>query len=132
MWSHSYKDLNQFIQSSISRTDEGQPRPKNVELTFTFLLYRGLVHHHHRILNEFWYIIKSKFEIWKVCKDIGKRKFEFVARTQFFYSCLLGWLCSFSSVDQRSRSEIWRNYLRMRNQKRFWNSWLTLRSLFLG
>ena len=23
----------------------------NVELTSTFLLYRGLVHHHHRILN---------------------------------------------------------------------------------
>ena len=36
----------------IVRTDEGQPRPKyifiNVELTSTFLLYRGLVHHHHR------------------------------------------------------------------------------------
>jgi len=25
----------------------------NVELTYTFLLYRGLVHHHHRILNSF-------------------------------------------------------------------------------
>ena len=24
----------------------------NVELTSTFLLYRGLVHHHHRILNR--------------------------------------------------------------------------------
>ena len=24
----------------------------NVELTSTFLLYRGLVHHHHRILNQ--------------------------------------------------------------------------------
>ena len=24
----------------------------NVELTSTFLLYKGLVHHHHRILNE--------------------------------------------------------------------------------
>ena len=24
----------------------------NVELTSTFLLYRGLVHHHHRILNK--------------------------------------------------------------------------------
>ena len=40
----------------IVRTDKGQPRPKyisiNVELTSTFfLLYRGLVHHHHRILN---------------------------------------------------------------------------------
>ena len=25
---------------------------KDVELTSTFLLYRGLVHHHHRILNK--------------------------------------------------------------------------------
>ena len=24
----------------------------NVELTSTFLLYRSLVHHHHRILNQ--------------------------------------------------------------------------------
>ena len=30
----------------------------NVELTSTFLLYRGLVHHHHRILNL---SLKSKF-----------------------------------------------------------------------
>ena len=43
------------MTETISRIDEGQPRPKyiliNVELTSTFLLYRGLVHQHHRLLN---------------------------------------------------------------------------------
>ena len=33
----------------IVRTDEGQPKPKYIYLLY--LLYRGLVHHHHRILN---------------------------------------------------------------------------------
>ena len=48
-----------FVTETISRTDEGQPRPKyifnnsiNVELTSTFYSTgRGLVNHHHRILN---------------------------------------------------------------------------------
>ena len=40
-----------------SRTDEGQPRPKYIfnkygTNIYFFLLYRGLVHHHHRILNR--------------------------------------------------------------------------------
>ena len=37
----------------IVRTDEGQPRPKYIfsNKHLVFLLYRGLVHHHHRILN---------------------------------------------------------------------------------
>ena len=45
-----------FMTETISRTDEVQPRPKYifniVELTSTFLLYRGFVHHHHRNINE--------------------------------------------------------------------------------
>ena len=48
-----------FDSYYIVRTDEGQPRPKyifnkcgtNVELTSSFLLYRGLVHHHQRLLK---------------------------------------------------------------------------------
>ena len=44
-----------FVTETISRTDEGQPRPKYIfnkcRTKSTFLLYRGLVHHHHRILN---------------------------------------------------------------------------------
>ena len=39
----------------IVRTDEGQPRQKYIfnkcGTNIYFLLYRGLVHHHHRILN---------------------------------------------------------------------------------
>ena len=39
----------------------------NVELTSTFLLYRGLVHHHHRILNKTcvlgtWYL--GTWRVW--------------------------------------------------------------------
>ena len=33
---------------------------KNVELTSTFLLYRGLVHHYHRILNVKINYVESK------------------------------------------------------------------------
>ena len=43
------------MTETISRTDEVQPRPKyifNKCGTSTFLLYRGLVHYHHRIINE--------------------------------------------------------------------------------
>ena len=44
-----------LCEETISRTDEGQPRPKYIfnkcGTTSTFLLSRGLVHHHHRILN---------------------------------------------------------------------------------
>ena len=51
-----------FVTETISRTDDGQPRPKyifiNVELISTFLLYRGLVHHHHRILNVYQRYVK--------------------------------------------------------------------------
>ena len=61
-WIPGYERNKCFVfnlcEETISRTDEGQPRPKyifsiNVELTSTFLLYRGLVHHHHRILFEY-------------------------------------------------------------------------------
>ena len=49
-----------LCEETISRTDEGQPDRNifsiNVELTSTFLLHRGLVHHHHRILNHYIYI----------------------------------------------------------------------------
>ena len=37
----TYRQAKDIIKNSI-----------NVELTSTFLLYRGLVHHHHRILNQ--------------------------------------------------------------------------------
>ena len=44
-----------FVTETISITDDINPNRNifsiNVELTSTFLLYRGLVHHHHRILN---------------------------------------------------------------------------------
>ena len=43
-----------FVTETISRTDEGQPRPEYIFNKcghLLFLLYRGLVHHHHRILN---------------------------------------------------------------------------------
>ena len=50
-----------FLTETISRTDEGQPRPKYIfnkcgTNIYFFLLYRGLVHHHHRIWNSFFYI----------------------------------------------------------------------------
>jgi len=42
-----------FVTETISRTDGGQPRPKYIfnKCKTNILLYRGLVHHHHRILN---------------------------------------------------------------------------------
>ena len=45
-----------FVTETISRTDKGQPRPKYIfnkcgTNIYFFLLHRGLVHHHHRILN---------------------------------------------------------------------------------
>ena len=48
-----------FLTETISRTDEGQPRPKYIfnkcgTNIYFFLLYRGLVHHHHRIWNSFF------------------------------------------------------------------------------
>ena len=54
--------INNFFFSFIDfdgyyvRTDEGQPRPKYIfnkcgTNIYLFLLYRGLVHHHHRNLN---------------------------------------------------------------------------------
>ena len=58
------------MSETILRTDKGQPRPKyisiNVELTSTFLLYRGLVHHHHRIVYR-KYVVETKTLIfWNV------------------------------------------------------------------
>ena len=52
--------LNRIVfnlcEETISRTDEGQPRPKYIfnkcGTNIYFLLYRGLVHHHHRILDR--------------------------------------------------------------------------------
>ena len=45
-----------IVTETISRTDEGQPRPKYIfnkcgPNIYFFLLYRGLVHH-HRILKK--------------------------------------------------------------------------------
>ena len=45
-----------FVTETISRTDESQPRPEYIfnkceTNIYFFLLYRGLVHHHHRILK---------------------------------------------------------------------------------
>ena len=45
------------MTETISRTDEGQPRPKYIfnkcgTNIYFFLLYRGLVHPHPRILNH--------------------------------------------------------------------------------
>ena len=45
-------DVFNLCEETISRTNECQPLPKYIELTSTFLLYRGLIHHHHRILND--------------------------------------------------------------------------------
>ena len=45
-----------LCEETISRTDEGQPRPKYIfnkcGTNIYFLLYSGLVHHHHWILND--------------------------------------------------------------------------------
>ena len=47
-----------FVTETISRTDEGQPRPKYISnkcgTNIYILLYKGLLHHHHRILNLRW------------------------------------------------------------------------------
>ena len=53
---HFFIDFDGYY---IIRTDEGQPRPKyicnkcgtNINFFLLYELYRGLVHHHHRILN---------------------------------------------------------------------------------
>ena len=37
----------------------------NVELTSTFLLYRGLVHHYHRILNKDFIVSKGLYDVNK-------------------------------------------------------------------
>ena len=45
-----------FLTETILRTDEGQPRPKYIfnkcGTNIYFLLYKGFVHHHHRILKK--------------------------------------------------------------------------------
>ena len=46
----------------------------NVELTSTFLLYRGLVHHHHRILNLSQELLFGQ-EIKGVSQDINNKYF---------------------------------------------------------
>ena len=56
-----------MIKKTISRTDEGQPRPKyifNKCGTNIFLLYRGLVHHHHRILNMLMFTSSPSFRFF--------------------------------------------------------------------
>jgi len=65
-----------FVTETISRTDEGQPRPKHnfnkcgTDIYF-FLLYRGLVHHHHRILNH---IDNSKSELVAKTQLLRRKK----------------------------------------------------------
>ena len=48
----------------IVRTDEGQPRPKYIfnkcRTNIYFLLYRGLVHHHHEILKRLQCLCSKK------------------------------------------------------------------------
>ena len=59
-----------FVIETILRTDEGQPDRNifsiNVELTSTFLLYRGLVHHHHRILNLEDIVVFIEFKVFNL------------------------------------------------------------------
>ena len=51
-----YQRYQHLCEETISRTDEGQPRQKYIfnkcGTNIYFLLCRGLVHHHHRILNK--------------------------------------------------------------------------------
>ena len=61
----------------IVRTYEGQPRPKYIfnkcgTSTF-FLLYRGLVHHHHRILNII-NITLINILVYKVCMIFNRKQ----------------------------------------------------------
>ena len=66
-----------FMTETISRIDEGQPRPKyiliNVELTSTFLLYRGLVHHHHRILKVYLTYIRFGIILTQVYVNFSRK-----------------------------------------------------------
>ena len=59
-----------IVIETILRTDEGQPDRNifsiNVELTSTFLLYRGLVHHHHRILNLEDIVVFIEFKVFNL------------------------------------------------------------------
>ena len=56
----NYLIVIQFVfnlcEETISRTDEGQPRPKHIfnkcGTNIYFLPYRGLVHHHHQIKKK--------------------------------------------------------------------------------
>ena len=54
-----------LCEETISRTDECQPRPKYIfnkcgTNIYFFLLYRGSVHHHHRILKMI-YLLKGLY-----------------------------------------------------------------------
>ena len=57
-----------LCEETISRTDRVNPDRNifsiNVELTSTFLLYRGLVHHHHEILNLYFVVGNLVTEIY--------------------------------------------------------------------
>ena len=62
-----------FVTETISRTDEGQPRPKyifNKCGTNIYFLYftEGLVHHHHRILKKIFRDLTLQFSHLKCAK----------------------------------------------------------------
>ena len=70
-------------------TDEGQPRPRYIfnkcgTITSTFLLYKGLVHHHHRILNTLFLFPE---EVWIVRQSSGLITRSVVSNVVCFISC---------------------------------------------
>ena len=79
----------------IVRTDEGQPRPKYIfnKCGTLFLLYRGLIHHYHRILN---------LGFCHLCTIYGGRRYYQYNEDDFFIEVLINEL--FSNYKQLMRS----------------------------
>ena len=74
--------LDQALMDSAYRREHHDLVLKiNVELTSTFLLYRGLVHHHHWILKVLKVLCSNSvylpsFNVYTAKKNMSKEKFK--------------------------------------------------------
>ena len=114
-----------FVTETILRTDEGQTRPKYIfNNIYFFLLYRGLVHHHHLILNQ-EYIFKPKpkqnctTHLLRNCWNyLLKKKCQ-------LYTKIKAWKLVFDDTWFHLRTYLFETIIEFQLVSRFWNiSWL--------